>query len=89
MRDSVAAEEIAIDWIEAMAQRRGGIVAVPRLELAAMDVLDVRAASTSYAAQAAKEAEFTAAKAEWMKRTVKQVKRVDHLGPVVAGRDKS
>ena len=51
-------------------QRRGGIVAVlPWLELAAMDVLVAQASAKSYAAQAAKTAGWTAARAERTKRT--------------------
>ena len=47
-------------------QRRGEIVAVlPRLELAAVDVVVAHAPAKSYAAQAAKTAGWTAARAEW------------------------
>ena len=51
-------------------QRRGDIVAVlPRLELAAVDVVVVHASAKSYAAKAAKTAGWTAARAEQTKRT--------------------
>ena len=51
-------------------QRRGDIVAIlPRLELAVVDVVVAHASSTSYAAQAAKTAGWTAARAEQTKRT--------------------
>ena len=51
-------------------QRQGDIVAVlPRLALAAVDVLVVHASAKSYAAQAAKTSGWTAAKAERTKRT--------------------
>ena len=51
-------------------QRRGDIVAVlPRLELAAVDVVVVHASAKSYAAEAAKTAGWTAARAERTKRT--------------------
>ena len=51
-------------------QRRGDIVAVlPRLELAALDVVVAHASAKSYAAQAAKAAGWTAARAERTKRT--------------------
>ena len=51
-------------------QRRGDIVAVlPRLELAAVDAVVAHASARSYAAQAAKTAGWTAARAEQTKRT--------------------
>ena len=51
-------------------QRRGDIVAVlPRLELAAVDVVVAHASAKSYATQAAKTAGWTAARAERTKRT--------------------
>ena len=51
-------------------QRRGDIVAVlPRLELAAVDFVVAHASAKSYAAQAAKTAGWTAARAEQTKRT--------------------
>ena len=50
-------------------QRRGDIVAVlPRLELAAVDVVVAHASAKSYAAEAAKTAGWTAARAERTKR---------------------
>ena len=53
-------------------QRRGDIVAVlrlPRLELAAVDVVVAHASAKSYAAKAAKTAGWTAARADRTKRT--------------------
>ena len=51
-------------------QRRGYIVAImPRLELAAVDVVVAHASAKSYAAQAAKRGGWTAARAEQTKRT--------------------
>ena len=51
-------------------QRRGDIVAVlPRLELAEVDVVVAHASAKSYAAEAAKTAGWTAARAEWTRRT--------------------
>ena len=51
-------------------QRRGDIVAVlPRFELAAVDVVVAHGSAKSYAAQAAKTAGWTAARAEQTKRT--------------------
>ena len=51
-------------------QHRGDIVAVlPRLELAAVDVVVAHASAKSYAAQAAKTAGWTAARAKQTKRT--------------------
>ena len=51
-------------------QRRGDIVAVlPRLELAAVDVVVAHASAKSYAAEAAKASGWTAARAERSKRT--------------------
>ena len=51
-------------------QRRGDIVAVlPRLGLAAVDVVVAHASAKSYAAEAAKTAGWTAARAERTKRT--------------------
>ena len=51
-------------------QRRGDIVAVlPRHELAAVDVVVAHVSAKSYAAQAAKTAGWTAARAEQTKRT--------------------
>ena len=51
-------------------QRRADIVAVlPRLELAAVDVVVAQASAKSYAAQAAKAAGWTAVRAERTKRT--------------------
>ena len=50
-------------------QRRGDVVAVlPRLELAAVDVVVAHAYGKSYAAQAAKTAGWTAARDEQTKR---------------------
>ena len=50
-------------------QRRGDIVAVlPRLELAAVDVVVAHASAKSYAAEAAKTSGWTAARAEQTKR---------------------
>ena len=54
-----------VEW-----QRRGVIVAgLPRVELAAVDVVVSHAPAASYAAQAAKTAGWTAARAERTKRT--------------------
>ena len=51
-------------------QRRGDIVAVlPRLELAAVDVVVAHASAKLYAAEAAKTSGWTAARAERTKRT--------------------
>ena len=51
-------------------QRQGDVVTVlPRLELAAVDVVIAHASAKSYTAQAAKEAGWTAARAEQTKRT--------------------
>ena len=73
-------------------QRRGSIVTVlPRLELGAMDVVVEHASAKSYAAQAAKEAGGTAARAEQTKRTRFRKDVPDHITlhaccvPVCAG----
>ena len=60
-------------------QCRGDVVAVlPRLELSVVDVVVARASATSYAAQAAKTAGWTAARAEQTKRTRFKKDMPDH-----------